>query len=427
MTSIKDSFIVFYLKEKVNPERIQIIMNPKLILCCINPSSDKEHINNEILEQIFSVYGKVIDVYIFAHSVKIKAFIKYENPESVNTAIKALNNQKLSFGRIKTYVANKTEIIRKPSTEAEPRKLSDTQVNFKHPKISETNSYPNFNVNPHYSEFEDFDHNQYNELKTNEISPLHTEVNKNQKGKLCTMETQESYNLNVTDEPQGRQDRLPKGVNGFLNRTFEEINPINPFENQKSKVLIIQKINISILRPKFLSNLFGCFGNIVQLLINKHSGYALVEFQNIDQSEYAFKNLNNLKFFDEQLKIRFSIYEKLSNKDSACENGDIVFYQNDSKTFRYTADSSIRVNEPSSLLHVTGISDAITAPILFSIVSKICEPKKIVQLKKNSKGNNMFLVQFENLEESLEVLSILHNKQINDKFLKISFSHSKID
>lgn len=69
----------------------------------------------------------------------------------------------------------------------------------------------------------------------------------------------------------------------------------------------------------------------------------------------------------------------------------------------------------------------VTPLILFELVGQLHEPVKMAQLKRNSKGFRMFLLQFQTVEQSLEVLAVLHNKQINEKFVKISFSHAKIE
>ena len=127
------------------------------------------------------------------------------------------------------------------------------------------------------------------------------------------------------------------------------------------------------------------------------------------------------------MKIKFSKYNHLSFKDPKKEQKDLVYFENDPKAFRYRSDNSIRINEPSSILHFTGIPEVVTPIILYQILSYIYEPSKIIQLQRNSKGFMMFLIQLDKVESAIEVLSVLHNKQINEKFLKISFSHSKIE
>ena len=237
------------------------------------------------------------------------------------------------------------------------------------------------------------------------------------------METSETQKTEKEVKSEFKQEEI-QDVEHFLNQTDEDINP-NLFDSDKSKVLILQKINVAF-KPKFIANMFGCFGNVVKILVNKMHGFCLIEFQNDVQADNAFKSLNNLTFFNHTLKIKFSKYDHLSFKDKK-EQQDLIYFENDPKAFRYRADNSIRINEPSSILHFTGIPEAITPIVLYQMITFIHEPSRIIQLKKNSKGFMMFLVQLDSLENAIEVLSVLHNKQINEKFLKISFSHSKLE
>merc|ERR1712070_1190864 len=109
---------------------------------------------------------------------------------------------------------------------------------------------------------------------------------------------------------------------------------------EKSKVLMVQDLDTNLIRPKFLANLFGCFGNILNIIVNKEKCFALVEFQTIDQADIALRKLNNLPLFCCMLKISFSQYQFLSVKQVSPEQTHLVFYENDPKSFRYTAEQS---------------------------------------------------------------------------------------
>ena len=402
-------------------------MDPKIILCCINHSTTPEKVTNESLHEIFNVFGNVIDVYIFSKSVQTKAFIKYESSESLNKAIEVLNNQKTPIGRLKTYISQKTEIIRRPNEQSDNVESFD----FVKPEKKNVSQMSKLQTLPTMSISEQFyDNNQVKENLENSGPTTNSSPERAYQIPEFSERLKNVENIGCTgNSPQTELlfEKKHFAVNAILNRTNEDLNSYLPFDNQKSKVLIIQKLDFSFLKPKFIVNLFGCFGNVVQILVNKTVGYSLVEFQTCEQADNAFKSLNNLRFFGVQLKIKFSKYNCLSGKCLTSENQDLMFSQSDPKSFRYTPDHSIKVNEPSTLLHVTGIPDSVSPLILFQIVEQIHEPLKIVQLKKNSKGFRMYLLQFENLEQSLEVLSVLHNKQINEKFVKISFSHAKIE
>lgn len=397
-------------------------MESKIILCCIEESFGHKQPSDENLQEIFSEFGKVVDIYIFSKGILTKAFIKYEKREDAHSAIEALNNLKTSIGKLKLYPAQKKEIIRKyEDNEALNEKVEKEKQSHKLLRYTTKSTSMNYQLEKAQNPWKGLEEKENSKLNDQEEQNLRQLSN--DRPRSIKPEEPLAKHFEVGNSFSQKEKYR---ANQFLDQSIENLNTHSMFDNRKSKVLIVQKLNLVVSKPKFVANLFGCFGNVVQLLINKTLGYSLIEFQNPNQADNAFKSLNNLSFFGEQLKIKFSKYDQLSSKEVSYENQDLLFYQNDPKAFRYTSDNSIKINEPSSLLHVTGIPDPITPVVLYQLLAHIRLPTKIVQLKRNSKGFMMYLIQFEKLEDSLEVLSILHNKQINEKFLKFSFSHSKV-
>ena len=226
-----------------------------------------------------------------------------------------------------------------------------------------------------------------------------------------------------------RSSHFPTSLSNMPRSSLYKADDILCYEPAPSRVLFVENLSPEVcpkLRPKFLANVFGCFGNVTAVLLNPSLEQALVEFQDEAQAESALRSLASIVFFGSSFKMSYSDLDTLS-ADSLTAHTDGQFFQNDPKAFRYTPDHSIRVNEPSAMLHVTGVPEAVSPLILFELVGQLHEPVKMAQLKRNSKGFRMFLLQFETIEQSLEVLAVMHNKQINEKFVKISFSHAKID
>jgi hypothetical protein len=386
-------------------------MESNLLLCCINNSSGYDSITNEAIHQIFGVFGRVLDIYIFSRSTQAKAFIKYESQESFHRALAELNNSNTHLGHVRVYSSKKTEIIRKPGDDSEGH---DSE------KLSPVSERPSLQPSdrPAFPTTSGLD----TPRSKHSIAPTNNESNRDSRAALSRRLLPDSFSFTPRGSNPTSQSVMPRSS---LFRAGE----ILCYEPSRTRVLFVENINADMvqrLRPKFLANVFGCFGNVTAVFMNPSLEQALVEFQDEDQAESALRSLHSIVFFNSPLKLSYSDLDALS-ADTLSAQSDGVFFQNDPKAFRYTPDHSIRVNELSALLHVTGVPEAVTPLILFELIGQLHEPTKMAQLKRNSKGFRMFLLQFESIEQSLEVLAVMHNKQINEKFVKISFSHAKID
>ena len=83
----------------------------------------------------------------------------------------------------------------------------------------------------------------------------------------------------------------------------------------------------------------------------------------------------------------------------------------------------IKFNYPSNVLHITNISPRIDENFIYQLISKIHEPIAIYKLFKRENKSEMFLIEFESAIQSFEVLAILNHKKIDNRSIKLSFSH----
>ena len=390
-------------------------MESNLLLCCINNSSGEDSVTTEAVHQVFGAFGRVLDIYIFCRVPQPRAFIKYESQFSANKALAELNNSATFMGHLSVYPSKKTAIIRKPGEDSEGMdferlSLAPEQAPFttsSEPALANASGYNT----PHSKNSTTLTRHD----SSNQTNPLSDPPSSRHL-------LQGSFLTARTSAVPSSSHQLPRSC---LRKAGDALN----FEPTRTRVLFVENLASDFaqrLRPRFLANIFGCFGNVTAAYLNPSLEQALVEFQDEAQAESAFRSLKSIAFFNSPLKLSYSDLDTLS-PDTLSAQFDGTFFQNDPKAFRYTPDHSIKVNEPSSLLHVTGVPEAVTPLLLFELISQLHEPVKMAQLKRNSKGFRMFLLQFESLEQSIEVLAVMHNKQINEKFVKISFSHAKID
>ena len=201
---------------------------------------------------------------------------------------------------------------------------------------------------------------------------------------------------------------------------------LNPRPRKTSMVKITgidaKKVNfIAIL------NFFGCFGNVKRLLTNFKENYSVLDFESPEQAKLIVKNVSGTVFFENTLKASFYFDVSVFDDLLVSPDPDIKTRTNHPKFYRYKKNLNIKINKPTKLLHFTNLPDRITPIVLYQLIGQIKDPINIFKLAKRGSSSDMFLVEFEELHESIEVLSILHNKKVDSKLVKVSFSHTKID
>lgn len=309
--------------------------------------------------------------------------------------------------------------------------------NFEKKKfLNDYENTKNVNKNENHSKTDSFGKEEQDKVNFNENFKNNLNLNRN------FSNFQKSYNSfgNINLDQRYFYHNNPQ-FNTFQNfgrnNNFRKINSLSSFDNfskfeknkkEKGKVLIINRINIEKLNCKMMMNLFGCFGNVKKIILNKKNSYCLVEMENNHQANLCLKSLKKLKFFENDIRIKISNYPFLNLKSLEKDQPpNVEFFYGHKRFFRYKNNLHIKVNPPSNQLHITSISKEINCFFLYELISQINEPEKIIRLKKKGSTNSpMFLVFFGSVGESMEVLSVIHNENLNGKILKVSFSHTKL-
>jgi hypothetical protein len=165
---------------------------------------------------------------------------------------------------------------------------------------------------------------------------------------------------------------------------------------EKSGLLALTSLNTQIVCPKILMNLCCCFGNVRKLIVDPVQGSALVQFDSYSEALEAEARLNRKLFFGLILNPRVldSYYLRFSRRTAALMThlqplrGHFTFY-------RYQYSLNIRYNPPTTTLHLTNIADGCDQVILFTLLSQIREPIRIIRLVQRGKGESqMYLAEF---------------------------------
>jgi hypothetical protein len=191
-----------------------------------------------------------------------------------------------------------------------------------------------------------------------------------------------------------------------------------------SALLFVESLNLSIVTPKILMNLFCCFGNLDRLLIDPVTTSALIQFRYRTEALEALNSLNELSFFSQELRISICSNQRLKfREDVLTSRTQVISLKGDHNFYRFQNTLNIKYNPPSSVLHFTSLSERCDPVILFELIRQINELRKIIKLvQRGNKGSLMYLVEFATIDAAIEVLAVLHNKIVDGKSMKVSFS-----
>lgn len=207
---------------------------------------------------------------------------------------------------------------------------------------------------------------------------------------------------------------------------FKGLNHGNIPVNQ-SKILLVSNINHKKVDSLMLISLFGCFGNVKQILVDENSSLSLIKMETVEQAGLSIKSYNKKVFFGQKLKVQMSSHSSISFKKITIDKtSKLQHFYGHYKYFRYKKNQNIRINEPSKVLHVASVPESFTSYSLFQLLSQINEPSQIMRISKSNSGSDMYVIEFKSVSEAMEVLCIFHNRPMNGKLMKLSFSHTRI-
>lgn len=431
-------------------------MNPSILLCCIHPFSQIEEISNQRVFELISKYGKVIDLVMFTKGKTWKFFVEMASESDLQSVLANLNKVTIKIGKVNVYKSNKTKL--KKHKHSQIQKVKNIQTNNSFILTSDSNSETNFFQifknnsvfqisKNHFSKDESQNENQFLNinpnfpqnlkvqkiifLKLSQLQKITCQILLNIFGcfgniKKLFLNVSQKFSL-IEYQTQKQAEIAFKNLDGLylFKNTLKLV--LLPFPSLNSNYLQQNQIGKNINPKNF--NQFptkNMSHNNLNHFSKENSKKKINEFSNEKTNQNQFENLDQ---FSNEKKNQFQIEksQKKMNYFSNEKNQKKILMQGHYKYYRYKKGLNIKINPPSKILHLTSISEKLCPIILYEIVRRINKPVRIVKLGKKGTNSNMFLVCFETVEESVEVLAVLHNKKIDRKILKVSFSHTKFD
>lgn len=385
-----------------------IRMESNIVLCCVNPTDSGAAITNELLADFFSVYGEVVEVLIFSRKVLVKAFVEFASADVAQRALQAPVVGPPSLGRIKLYKSHKRSILRKgakPETAGPEDDGTNNSVTSLDAPVPAPNAFSNY----------------ISSMKSFEEGGFRPETALNYP-KARNFTLQDFSKLDAPREPPGRFS--PFSVNDFEEGRAR---PQGSRATDEPRVLMANRVNFKFVNCALLNNLFGCFGNVTKVLLNREDSYALVEFENGAQACSAAAALRDRAFFGNPLKLKLSKYTSLNFKSLEREDSErkLDYLYANQKLFRFaTGFGGIKI-PPTPLLEVEGLGPEISPLALFELAGQVHEPERICQLARDVGEGRAFLLEFAAESQAMEVLAVLNGKVINGRVVIASFGRAR--
>jgi hypothetical protein len=193
--------------------------------------------------------------------------------------------------------------------------------------------------------------------------------------------------------------------------------------NFTTGLLRVDNLLANQLTVKSISKLCGCFGNVINISYIAGHPRMFVRFQKPTHCEVAFKFLDGLRLFDVHLKLFVLNGSEIEMAFEDIDGASYSIYLEKSSLHRFRDNLTIKMNPVTAVLHFTNLSKSLEPFVIFLLISQIREPIKIVRQSHVKSRGYMYLAFFLCREDAAQVLSIMHNKIIDGKIIKVSFSN----
>ncbi|CAD8140035.1 unnamed protein product [Paramecium octaurelia] len=357
----------------------------KILLLIISYLPPSFPLTNDYLFNMFKSYGDINKILIFERGKTNKAFVEYLNVKHAILARRNMMGKQISpeggkllihFSRLKQL---NLEVV--DQTRGTLYQKSEVETQLQLNPVSKT------------------------KIKNNKDNIESQQVQTHQNQMRVPQDLGESPNKTIM-ESQLKQ--LIQILDDDFNSEIEKSQQIQ-FDQQQliidqllyqkpSKYLIVSNIDVKIT-SKMLYNLFNRFGHLDSLLFNKKQQTAILQFTNSDQATIAKELLNNVQFFNKELRILFHQQSDLRTK-----NVDEELYIGSKTKFKIVPISKVLI--------FSGIKDIIEIQDMVKLVGMIQD----IRLDQNQVQVTMV-----DIYEALRIISVFSEYEYKGNKLNIFF------
>ena len=216
--------------------------------------------------------------------------------------------------------------------------------------------------------------------------------------------------LSDNDSLETYSDGVPDPLIAASRRNSEELGP---------RTVMIRNLPPNSTCDE-LFKLFGMYGNVSKAKIfYKSPDTGLVQFQESYQANLAKKFLNNCPLKGYVLNVSLS---KTDINTTISENSDFFkdFTTQKGQRYRKVGSKNFRnIAQPSRVLHLSNLQQEKDIQLYVDLFSTCGTVVKYMKLSGDSQN---ILIEMGGVNEAVDALVKFHNCEIEDKFLKVSFS-----
>ncbi|XP_029985726.1 polypyrimidine tract-binding protein 3-like isoform X2 [Sphaeramia orbicularis] len=196
-------------------------------------------------------------------------------------------------------------------------------------------------------------------------------------------------------------------------------------------VLLVSNLNPESVSPHCLFILFGVYGDVqrVKILFNKKEN-ALVQMSDATQAQLAMSHLNGQRLHGNVIRVTLSKHPVVQLPRGAAGQEEQALTRDyaGSALHRFKKPGSKNFNNifpPSATLHLSNIPSSVTEDVLKDLFSS--GGFTVKAFKFFQKDRKMALMQLASVDEAIEALVTLHDRQLDhNQHLRVSFSKSTI-
>ena len=192
----------------------------------------------------------------------------------------------------------------------------------------------------------------------------------------------------------------------------------------------------------YLFNLFGNYGNVQKIkILYKNRKNVLIQFEDPEQANLAKRELLGIPYYGQKLLVSYSKLLEIQNmheqnldntQKTLCQD----FCNSSEHRFRHPGSKNFQnVSKPSPILHLSNLNKDVTIEKVQALMDEFQDLQEVkivnhrvfsIESPDNNSIKIMMLIEFDNLEQAVKVLCVLHNQELDNKKGKISFAKSTI-
>lgn len=396
------------------------------LLCCINPSEELENISELTFYQILSPFGTVKNLKIISTYGQIKAFVQVENQQVADKIIRELSGKSLNIGRIKIFVSHKKFVAFEKSLE---QILEEAAINHKNkPQAPLSDSFD--------EDLVDYKRHIISSMQgkylDGVVRPSSSNENMNlglkQKevhNELCTISNGQMNTFNKTNNKSRINNKSGASILSKSTNNYAKINSLTELEHWK--IIRIDNMQTEKISCQMLFNLFGCFGNILRLWFVQEDHVVFIEYELHKYALRAMKSANNVNYFYAEMHMSLSNEAAVLSYLNQKPIEKVKFVKGSFKFYRFKNDKKKPIKKLSRSLNFTNVSNSLDIESLCKLIASLHSPIKVIQGKFSNSSDESYIIKFKKLQESLEVLSLMHNRKVEGRKFNVEFIDIDMD